>query len=148
MPKSVGNCIENNTKRASEKVGGMASPLTTPPGFASLGGCGPTVPALRGPLTRGYSKGALPGECAWELKSSRVVGSSITLEAGGKWRPCRVPGLASWGSQSAQWHCTPCWGVACTGVVAGWLRCMEFNSCNLEWARCDLVTSVDPLGGG
>ena len=61
-----------------------------------------------------------------ELKSSRVVGSSITLEAGGKWRPCRVPGLASWGSQSAQWHWTPCWGVACTGVVAGWFRCMEF----------------------
>ena len=43
--------------------------ITPPPGFASLGGAGPPVPALRGPLTRGYSKGALPGECWWELKS-------------------------------------------------------------------------------
>ena len=31
-----------------------------------------------------------------------------------------------------------CWLVPLHGI----------RSCNLEWARCDLVTSVDPLGGG
>ena len=37
---------------------------------------------------------------------------------------------------SMHWRC--CWLVPLHGI----------RSCNLEWARCDLVTSVDPLGGG
>ena len=35
-------------------------------------------------------------------------------------------------------HWRRCWLVPLHGI----------RSCNLEWARCDLVTSVDPLGGG
>ena len=35
-------------------------------------------------------------------------------------------------------HWRRCWLVPLHGI----------HSCNLEWARCDLVTSVDPLGGG
>ena len=57
--------------------------------------------------------------------------------------PGQPTGPVAWSSvlgSSIRWHrpVFGCWLVPLHGI----------RSCNLEWARCDLVTSVDPLGGG
>ena len=64
-------------------------------GLASLGWCGPTVPALRGPLTQGYSKGALPGECCGNWSPWAVV--ELQPEAGGQLGVARA-------TESGGWH--------------------------------------------
>ena len=57
------------------------------------------MPALRGPLTRGYSKGALLGECGWGTKVLGLWRSHSLRPAvywAGRGRPCLglgIPGL-------------------------------------------------------
>ena len=64
-------------------------------GLASLGGCGPTVPTLRGPLTRGYSKGA-------------PLGSVVGTEVLGLWCSHFLRRAVNWAglraTESGGWH--------------------------------------------
>ena len=96
--------------RFHNQANGRDGVVINPPlGSCQPGGGGPTVPALRGPLTRGYSKGALLGVCGWGTEvlglccypfpeASGQLGMARATLSGG-WHPWapqsgrRVPGF-------------------------------------------------------